>query len=223
VRVILRSIAVPRLVVHRVGDVDVDIDEGRYIAARIPGARLVELSGEDHFVAIDPDQILDAVDPFVEENASSPPVDSGRVLATVVALEIAGKGQPDGAGSLVRREIQRFAGEELEAQGDRVLALFDGPSRAIRSGLALRQRLNALGLRARVGVHTGEVERAGAEVRGVAVDVADRVAEAAEPGEVLVTATTRDIVAGSGLRFDDRGEHALAGGDEPRRLFAAQG
>jgi pimeloyl-ACP methyl ester carboxylesterase len=228
VREILRSIAVPTLVVHRVGDVGVDIDEGRYIAARIPGARLVELPGADHFVAIDPDQILDAVEPFVKENASAPPVDSGRVLATVVVLEIAGGGQPDGDGStsrseLVRGEIQRYAGEELEAPGERVLALFDGPSRAIRSGLALRQRLDALGLRARVGVHTGEVERADAEVRGVAVEVAGRVAEAAEPGEVLVTATTRDIVAGSGLRFDDRGEHALAGGDEPRRLFAAQG
>ena len=157
------------------------------------------------------------------------------MLATVVVTDIVGSTETaarlgDAAWSsllsrhheLVREELGRFSGEEIDTAGDGFLALFDGPSRAIRCGLAVRRRLAELGLAVRVGVHTGEVERAGTDVRGIAVHLAARVAAAAEPGEVLVTATTHDIVAGSGLAFDDRGERALKGFDAPRRLFAAE-
>ena len=152
----------------------------------------MELPGADHFVGIDPDQILDAVEPFVAELAAAPPAEaaSERVLATVVAAE--GPGAP-------------------------ALSLFDGPTRAIRSALATVERLAASGGRA--GVHTGEVERGGAPA-GPAVDVAREVAAAAAPGELLVTATTRDLVAGSGLTFEDRGERRLPSG--ARRLLAAR-
>jgi class 3 adenylate cyclase len=228
---------VPTLVVHRGTDVDVNVEEGRYIAARIPGARFVELPGADHFVAIDPDQILDAVEPFVPGSASAAraPVDHGRVLATVVVTDIVDSTETaarlgDAAWSsllsrhheVVREELGQFSGEEIDTAGDGFLALFDGPSRAIRCGLAVSRRLGELGLAVRVGVHTGEVERAGTDVRGIAVHLATRVAAAAAPGEVLVTTTTHDIVAGSGLAFDDRGERALKGFDTPRRLFAAE-
>jgi class 3 adenylate cyclase len=234
VRDLLGSIHVPTLVVHRDADVDVGIDEGRYVASRIPGARLVELPGQDHFVAIDPDQILDVVEPFVTGSHPTAPIGTERVLATIVVTDIAGStetaarlGDAEWAKLLaahhrcVREELARFSGEEVDTAGDGFLALFDGPSRAVRCALEVRRRLEEIGLAVRVGVHTGEVERAGADVRGIAVHLAARVAGAAEPGEVLVTATTRDIVAGSGLEFDDRGEQALKGFDEPRRLFAA--
>ena len=195
VRDLLPAIQVPTLVVHRRGDGRVRVEEGRYIAGRIPGARLVELPGADHFVAIESDQILDAVEPFVAELAAAPPVEapSGRALATVVAAE--GPGAP-------------------------ALSLFDGPARAIRSALATARRLAERGSAARVGVHTGEVERRDGRLAGPAVDVAREVAAAAAPGEVLVTATARDLVPGSGLTFEDRGERRLGTG--LRRLFAAR-
>jgi class 3 adenylate cyclase len=234
VREVLPAIRVPTLVLHRARDVDSNVAEGRYIASRIPGARFVELSGADHFVAIDPDQILDAVEPFVTEVVDQPPASRDRVLSTILFTDVVGSTETatrigDAAWAdliarhdrAVREELGRFAGEEVDNAGDGFLALFDGPSRAVRCGLEIRERLRRLGLDVRVGVHTGEVERAGADVRGIAVHLAARVAGAAEPGEVLVTATTRDIVAGSGLEFDDRGEQALKGFDEPRRLFAA--
>ena len=195
VRDLLPAIHVPTLVVHRAADGRVRVEEGRYIAGRIPGARLVELPGADHFVAIDPDQILDAVEPFVAELAAARPGEAvpDRVLATVVAAE---------------------------GPGAAALSLFDGPARAVRAALAMARRVAATGSAARAGVHTGEVERGEGRPAGLAVDVAREVAAAAAPGEVLVTATTRDLVAGSGLAFDDRGERRLATG--VRRLFAAR-
>jgi class 3 adenylate cyclase len=121
---------------------------------------------------------------------------------------------------VVRAELGRFSGELVETTGDGVLALFDGPSRAIRCGEALHARLASLGLNVRVGLHTGEVERGQDGLRGIAVHLAARVTAEAEPGEVFVTATTRDLVAGSGLAFADRGERLLKGIEEPRRLYA---
>jgi DNA-binding SARP family transcriptional activator/pimeloyl-ACP methyl ester carboxylesterase len=195
VRDVLPAIRVPTLVVHRGADGRVRVEESRYIAGRIPGARLVELPGADHFVAVDPDQILDAIEPFVAQLADAPAqaAEPGRALATVVAAE--GPGAPP-------------------------LALFDGPARAVRDALAAARRLAAAGTSARLGVHTGEVERGGGRPAGPAVEAAREVAAAAAPGEVLVTATTRDLVAGSGLAFEDRGERRQATG--PRRLFAAR-
>jgi DNA-binding SARP family transcriptional activator/class 3 adenylate cyclase/predicted ATPase len=236
VRSLLPAVHLPTLVVHRVGDLRVRVDEGRYIADRIPGARFVELPGDDHFVAVEPDQILDVVEPFVAEIAGvAHAVDTHRSLATVLVTDIVGStetatrlGDRPWADLLARyhefarAELARFSGEEVDAAGDGFLALFDGPSRAIRCGLAIKERAAQLGLSIRVGLHTGEIERRGRAARGIAVHLAARVAAEASPGAVLVTATTRDLVAGSGLRFADGGERRLKGFDEPRRLFAAQ-
>ena len=240
VRHLLGAIHVPTLVLHRTGDRAVRVDEGRYIARRIPGARFVELAGDDHFVAIDPDQILDVVEPFVREISgdslpATEPVDE-RVLATVLVTDIVDSTATatrlgDRAWAdllerhleLVRLELARHRGEEIDAVGDGVLALFDGPARAIRCGHAISARVADLGLGVRIGVHTGEVERVDSVVRGIAVHLAARISAVAAPGEVLVSATTRDLVAGSGLAFADRGEHALKGIPEPRRLFALTG
>ena len=235
VRHVLGAIHVPTLVVHRSGDQVVKIEEGRYIAERIAGAGFVELSGSDHFVAIDPDQILDAVEPFVHGLAADatlrPGVDE-RVLATVLVTDLVDSTPTPELGDrrstdllerhhkLVRLLLARHRGEEIDAAGDGVVAVFDGPARAIRCGRGISAQLGSLGLQARVGVHTGEVERVGRAVRGIALHIASRIATAAAPGEVLVSATTRDLVAGSGLDFADRGEHALEGHAEPRRLFA---
>ena len=123
--------------------------------------------------------------------------------------------------ALVRQELARFNGEEVDAAGDGFLAVFDGPARAIRCGQAIAARLQAFGMDVRVGVHTGDVERANRSVRGIAVHLAARIAGLARPDEVLVSATTRDLVAGSGLVFVDRGAHELQGFDGRRHLFAA--
>jgi DNA-binding SARP family transcriptional activator/pimeloyl-ACP methyl ester carboxylesterase/predicted ATPase len=193
VRDLLPAIRVPTLVIHRGSDGRVRPEESRYIAGRIRGARLVELPGADHFVAIDPDQILDAVEPFVAGLAEErePPAEAARALATVVAAE---------------------------GPGTAPLSLFDGPARAIRAALEATRRDAAV----RAGVHTGEVDRGGGAPSGPAVEVARAVAALADDGEVLVTSTTRDLVPGSGLAFGDRGERRLTG-EMTRRLFAARG
>jgi pimeloyl-ACP methyl ester carboxylesterase len=233
VRAILPSIHVPTLVVHRTGDVDTAVEEGRYVARRIPGASYTELPGPDHFVGIDPDQILDVVEPFVLGVASTSPPEADRVLATVLVTDIVGSTEAlarlgDRAwadllarhNEVVQAELARFSGELVDSTGDGVLALFDGPSRAIRCGEAIHARLATLGLAVRVGLHTGEIERRQDGPRGIAVHLAARVMAEAGAGEVLVTATTRDLVAGSGLAFADRGERLLRGIEEPRRLYA---
>jgi DNA-binding SARP family transcriptional activator/pimeloyl-ACP methyl ester carboxylesterase len=223
VRAVLPAIRVPTLVVHRVGDLDAKVEEGRYLAERIPGARFVELAGNDHFVAIDPDEILDVVEPFVAELAGVTPSDDDRALATVLVIQLDEHGARLGPyHDIVRAELARFSGEQGEETGAGSLALFAGPSRAIRCGLAVRERAEQLGLSIRVGLHTGEIERRGSAARGIAIDLAARVAAEAAAGEVLVTATTRDLVAGSGLRFAASGNRYLEAFGEPRRLFLAE-
>jgi DNA-binding SARP family transcriptional activator/class 3 adenylate cyclase len=238
VRDTLGAVHVPTLVLHRAGDLDVRVEEGRYIAERIPGARFVELEGGDHFVAIDPDQILDVVEPFVRSlsgEQAARVVSANRVLATMMFTDIVGSTETatrlgdaawatllDRHHEIVREELARHAGEEIDTAGDGFLAVFEGPARAVRCGQAITERLREVGIDVRVGVHTGEVERTGTDLRGIAVHVAARVGAAATAGEVLVSATTRDLVAGSGLEFVDRGEHTLKGVDGPRRLFAAR-
>ena len=234
VRELLPSVQCPALVLHRTGDRDARIDEGRYIAGRIPGARFVELAGDDHIPGIDPDQIVDEVEEFL--TGSRPSTPSYRVLTTILCTDLVGSTERvqrlgdeawaavlDRHHDAVRAELRRFSGEELDTAGDGFLAAFDGPARAIRCALAVRDALLPLGLDVRAGVHTGEVERRpGDKPRGIAVHLCARVAALAAGGEVLVTATTRDLVAGSGLAFDDRGEHELRGIEGPRRLFAAR-
>ena len=230
---LLSSVQCPTLVLHRTGDLDAQIDEGRYLAARIPGARFVELAGDDHVPFVEPDQVLDEVEEFLTGVRPAPVSD--RVLATVLFTDLVGSTERatelgDAAwaallaehNGVMRRELARFEGEEIDTAGDGFFALFDGPARAIRCGLALRRALGELGLGVRAGVHTGEIERPrGDKPRGIAVHVGARIMSLGQAGDVLVSATTHDLVAGSGLEFEDRGEHVLKGVEGARRVFAA--
>jgi pimeloyl-ACP methyl ester carboxylesterase len=232
VRHVLPAIRVPTLVLHRGGDRDSRPEEGRYIAARIPGARFVELSGVDHLPAVDPDQIADEVEEFLTGTRPAPASD--RVLATVLFTDVVGSTKRaaelgdgrwrellDEHNRVVRRELERFRGHEVDTAGDGFLATFDGPARAVRCGQAVTAGVRELGLEVRAGVHTGEVELAGAAVRGIAVHIGARIAARADAGEVLVSATVKDLVAGSGLEFEDRGAHELKGVPGEWRIFAA--
>ena len=235
VRDVLPTIQCPTLVLHRTGDRDANIEEGRYIAGRIPGARFVELPGDDHTLVADPRVVLDEVEEFLTGVRPKPSTD--RVLATILFTDLVGStrratemgdaawaellGRHDAA---IRAELERFGGEEIDTAGDGFLALFDGPARAIRGGLAIRDSLARLGLEVRAGVHTGEVERpVGEKPRGIAVHVGARVMSLAGAGEVFVSSTTHDLVAGSGLDFEDRGEHVLKGVEAARRVYAVVG
>ena len=233
VRELLPAVQCPSLVLHRTGDRDSRVDEGRFIAERIPGARFVELAGHVHVPWVDADQILDEVEEFL--TGVRPVRSSQRALATILFTDLVGStdrvrelGDAAWASLLrhhheaVRRQLSLYGGVEVDTAGDGFLALFDAPARAIRCGLAVRGALQTLGLEVRAGVHTGEVERSGDHPRGIAVHLAARVLGAAGSGEVLVTRTTRDLVEGSGLEFEDLGEHELKGIEGPRRLYAAR-
>jgi pimeloyl-ACP methyl ester carboxylesterase len=229
-RAVLPTIRVPTLVLHRSGDRDSRVEEGRYLAEHIPGARFVELAGEDHFVSIDADQILDEVEEFL--TGTRPARAPDRVLATVLFTDIVGSSER--ASELgdrawrellaahhvrVRRELELFQGREVDTAGDGFLATFDGPARAVRCAYAIQQSMSELGLEIRAGLHTGEVELADGNVTGIAVHTGARVAALAEAGEVLVSSTVKDLVAGSGLAFEERGTHELKGVGE-WRLYA---
>jgi class 3 adenylate cyclase len=231
VREVLPSIQAPTIVLHRLGDGDSKAAEGRYIAARIPDARFVELAGDDHAPWIDSDQILDEVEEFLTGVRRGPEPD--RVLAAVLFTDIVGstkqaaelgdrrwRGLLDQHHAAVRRELERFRGTEIDTAGDGFLATFDGPARAVRCAGAIRGAVRSLGLEIRAGVHAGEVELVGAGVAGIAVQTGARVAERAEAGEVLVSGTVRDLVAGSGLQFENRGDHELKGVPGEWRLYA---
>jgi pimeloyl-ACP methyl ester carboxylesterase len=233
VREALPAVQCPTLVMHRTGDLDSRVEEGRYIAAHVPGARFVELAGDDHVPYANPDQVVDQIEEFLTGAPAAGVTD--RVLATVLVTDLVASTERaqelgDAAWSallerhhaMVRRELVRSRGEEIDTAGDGFLALFDGPARAIRCALGVREALATLGLEVRAGVHTGELERpAGIKPRGIAIHVAARISALAGAGEVLVSATTRDLVAGSGLSFEDRGERELKGLDERRRVFRA--
>jgi class 3 adenylate cyclase len=181
----------------------------------IPEARFVELPGADHFVGVDPDQILDVVEPFLAEcGAASTRTGDDRLLATLVAAEV------EGHGEIVRAEFARHRGREVATEGRALVANFDGPARAVRCASAIREAARALGVTARAGVHTAEVEIADGRARGIAVDVAVGIAAQAAPGEVLVSQIVKDLVAGSGLEFADRGSQALSNVSGEWRLLA---
>jgi pimeloyl-ACP methyl ester carboxylesterase len=232
VRGILATIHVPTLVLHRTGDHDSRPEEGRYVAERIPGARFVELEGDDHAPWIEPDQVLDEVEEFLTGVRRGPEVN--RVLATVLFTDIVGstsravelgdrrwRSLLEQHHAIVRRELQRFRGNEVDTAGDGFLATFDGPARAVRCAQAIRASLHALGIDISAGVHAGEIEvAAGGPIAGVAVHIGARVAEQAAPGEVLVSGTVKDLVAGSGLDFEPRGTHELKGVPGEWRLYA---
>ena len=234
VRPVLPSIHVPTLVLHRHGDRVVNRRAGEHLASRIAGARYVELDGIDHLPwAGDSDAVLGEIEEFLTGARSTPEPD--RVLATVMFTDIVGSTQRAtelgdarwrellGAHQEAsRRELGRHRGCEVKLLGDGCLATFDGPARAVRCGLAIAGAAEANGLEVRVGLHTGEIELMGDDVGGIAVHIASRVADRAGPGEVLVSSTVKDLVAGSGLRFADRGTAQLKGIEDEWRLFAAE-
>ena len=234
IRPILPSIRVPTFIVHRQGDVRVNIEAGRFMARQIPNAKYLELPGSDHALWTgETERILDAVEEFLTGSRSE--IESDRVLATVLFTDIVNSTKRaetigdrawhdvlDRHNALVRREISRHRGHEVRTMGDGFLATFDGPARSIRCALAINEGVEALGLQVRAGLHTGEVEMADDDLSGIAVHIAARVATMAKPGQVLVSNTVRDLVAGSNIRFHDEGSHSLKGLTESVRLFAAE-
>ncbi len=223
VREVLGAVQAPTIVLHRTDDLDARVEEGRYVAAHIPGARFVELPGDTHVPFWEPDDVVDAIEEFL--TGARPVHNDDRVLATILFTDLVGStelaGELGDVGwaellerhhEIVRAQIARFGGEEIDTAGDGFLALFDGPARAVRCAVAIRAGLADIGLDVRSGIHTGEVERPqGQKPRGIAVHVGARISAAAGGGEVLVSSTTRDLVAGSGLVFEDRGEFELKG------------
>jgi class 3 adenylate cyclase len=206
----------------------------RYVADHIEGARHVEVPGIDYVPCFgDTELMLDAVEEFVTGRLPAPAVD--RVLATILFTDVVGSTEQvarlgdrrwrellathDG---LVRRQLERFRGREVKTVGDGFLATFDGPGRAIRCATAIRDAVRPLGIDLRAGLHSGEVELIGEDIAGIAVHIGQRVSALAGPGEVYVSSTVKDLVAGSGIDFDDRGEHQLKGVPERWRLFSVQ-
>lgn len=223
VRHVLPTISVPTLVLHRRGDRVVNRRAGQWMANQIPGARYVELPGQDHFPwAGDSETVLNQVERFLtgarRESASD------RVLASVLLTDIVestrlaadiGDGRwrdlLDAHDAMIRDELQLHGGKQIKFTGDGVLATFDGPGRAIHCACAIRDGARRLGVEIRAGLHTGEIERRGDDIGGIAVHTAERVEALAQPNEVLVSRTVVDLVAGSGLQFEDRGQHRLKG------------
>jgi len=235
VRHLLPAVQAPTLILHRAGDALVPVKAGRYLAEHIPGAKYAEIPGTDHTVLDQETQdvIADEIEEFITGAHRRPETD--RVLATVMFTDIVRS--TERAAELgdarwrellsnyyvvLRKELTAFRGREVNTAGDGLLATFDGPNRAIRCACSVRERLRPLGLEVRTGLHTGECELIGDDVGGIAVHIAARVAATAEPDEVLVSSTVRDLVAGSGLRFADRGIHGLKGVPGEWRLFLVQ-
>lgn len=232
IRHVLGTIRVPTLILHRADDHTLRVEGARYMAERILGAKYVELPGEDHLPWVgDQDAILDEIEEFLTGVRRGPEPD--RVLATVMFLDIVGsteraaalgdrgwRGLLESYYAVVRRELERYRGREVDTAGDGLLATFDGPARAIRCAVAACQAVKSLGIETRAGLHTGEVEMLGNNIGGIAVHIGARVSALAGPGEVLVSSTVKDLVAGSGIDFQDRGTHTLKGVPGEWRLFA---
>jgi class 3 adenylate cyclase len=232
VRPILATCRVPTLVLHRTGDLAIPVESGRYLAEHIPGAKLVELPGNDHLPWVgDSDAILDEIEEFLTGHRHQ--VEPDRVLATVLFTDIVGSTQRaaeigDKAWgdllaahhAIVREQIARFGGQEMGTAGDGFLATFDGPARGVRCALAIALAVRPIGLDIRAGLHTGEVELVPGDIRGLAVHIGARIGALAGPGEVLVSRTVKDLVVGSGLVFVDRGTHRLKGVPDEWQVFA---
>ncbi len=235
---VLPSIAVPTLILHRTGDRAANVRNGRLMAEAIPHARYIELPGDDHLFTVDPEQVVGEIEVFLSElwrQGSWEETEHDRVLATLLFTDIVGATARavelgDRAWNellekhhqAIRSQLVRFRGREVDTAGDGFFVTFDGPARAIRCACAIHERMVELGLEVRVGVHTGECELMDAKVGGVAVHIGARIAAQAGPGEVLVSRTVKDLVAGSGIEFDDRGEQALKGIPGEWRLFAVR-
>lgn len=230
---VLPSIRVPTLCIYRTGDIDVSVEEGRWIASQIPNARFVELPGGDHlFYSGDAESILNEVEEFVtgvpaEHNAE-------RVLATVLFTDIVDSTKKaaelgdrrwrallERHNQAVRSVLARYRGREVGTAGDGFLATFDGPGRGISAAHEIGEAVRPLDLEIRAGLHTGEVELVGDDVAGMAVHIGARIAALAHPGEVLVSRTVKDLVAGSSVSFEDRGVHAMKGVPDEWQIYAA--
>ena len=236
VRHILPTIKVPTLILGQTNERFVPITLCRDMAERIPGAKFVELSGIDHlFWFSDPDEFVGELLEFVTGARPQPEVDVDRVLATVMFADVVGSTERaselgdkrwrsllDSYYTAAKTEIERFRGRQVKTLGDGVLATFDGPARAVRCAHQLAARTRELGLQLRTGVHTGEIEIMGDDVGGIAVHIGARVSSLANAGEVLVSSTVKDLVAGSGIVFDDRGAHALKGVPGEWHIYAAR-
>jgi pimeloyl-ACP methyl ester carboxylesterase len=234
VRPILPTISVPTLVVHCAGDLAVPVEHGRHLAEHIPGARYIELPGDDHLTIREGDHgVFDDIEEFLTGSRPEPPID--RVLKTVLFTDIVKSTERavslgdrrwhellDAHDAAVRRELDHFRGQEVTTTGDGFLACFDGPARAIRCALAITIRARSLGIEVRAGLHTGECETRGNDLAGIAVHIAARVAALAQAGEVLCSRTVTDLVAGSGIGFVDRGVHSLKGVPGTWQTFAVQ-
>ncbi len=232
-RDVLPMIEVPTLVLHRTADPVIPVALGRQVASLIPNSTLRELDGGDHFAFTgDSDTIVDEVEEFVTGSRSGAEPD--RVLATLLFTDIVDSTTTaaelgdrrwhdllDEHRALVRRDIVRFRGRELATTGDGFLATFDGPARAVRCAQSIVQAAGGLGLAVRAGVHAGEFDLRGNDASGLTVHIAARVADLAEAGEVLASSTVKDLLAGSGIGFEPRGEHELKGIPDMWRLFAA--
>ena len=234
VRHILPAIRVPTLVLRRVGDGASPVEAGRYLADNIPGAKYLELPGDNHNPLYEPevaDRIVGEVEEFL--TGSRHEADPDRVLATVMFTDIVDsttraaelgdrqwRALLDRHDEAVRQQFARFRGQEVKNLGDGFMATFDGPARAVRCATAIAQSLRPLGLAVRSGLHTGEIELQRDDIAGIAVHIAARVTAEAEAGETVVSSTVRDLVAGSGLLFQDRGIHALKGLPEAVHLYS---
>jgi class 3 adenylate cyclase len=231
IRHVLPTIRVPTLIIHRAGDLDIDVGGSRYMSKRIPNAKYIELSGVDHLPWVgDQDAILGEVEEFLTGVRQIPGQD--RVLATVLFTDIVGSTERAAAlgdgrwkellgrfFATVRKELGRFRGREIDTTGDGVLAIFDGPARAVQCACSVINAVRSLGIEIRAGLHTGEVEMMGTNIGGIAVHIGARVASRAGAGEVLVSSTVKDLVAGSGIEFEDRGMQTLKGISQEWHLF----
>ena len=231
VRHVLPAIRVPTLILHRTGDTPVRVGNARYLAEHIAGAKYVELPGEDHMPMFgDTEALLGEVREFLTGERAAPEVD--RILTTILFCDIADSTSRAAAlgdhgwsellarfYALADEKLRHFRGRKLDTAGDGLFAAFDGPARAVRCGAALVEAVRALGVQLRVGVHTGECEVLGDKYSGIAVHLGARVASAADPGQVLVTSTVKDLVVGSGIGFEDLGPRALRGVPQAWRLF----
>lgn len=223
VRAALGAIGVPTLVLHRADDYHVRVGHGRYLGQNIPGAIYRELPGDAHpYYAGDHEELLAEIREFLTGVRDVP--DSDRMLATVMFTDIVGSTQRaaqlgdrqwrqvrDAHDALVRGQLARFRGREIDTTGDGFLAMFDGPARAIRCAREIADGVSELGMEIRAGLHTGECERMGDDVSGIAIHIAQRVLSLAGPTEVLVSSTVKDLVVGSGIEFEERGSHQLKG------------
>jgi class 3 adenylate cyclase len=234
VRPVLETITVPTLVLHRNRDLVVQVGAGRFLAESIPGARFVELDGDDHVPWTDNWQrVVEEIEEFLTGQRHAHDVE--RVLATVMFTDIVGSTESAARlgdrrwgdliarhDEVVRRQLERYRGRPVKTLGDGFLATFDGPARAIRCAHEITEGVRDLGIEIRAGLHTGECELVGDDVAGMAINIGARVSSLAGPGEVLVSGTVKDLVYGSGIQFADRGEHQLKGVPGDWRVYAVE-